>query len=314
MTKEFNDRAGRSVWLMLLKEDYRRLSVDTRYNDAAASHYSWDNRVPNYRQVKVGDLVAIWDESALLGMSVIESIQEGHSTKLVARCPNCKTTNIESRSTMIPVYRCYSCKATFDNPENDFIEVQTFRSNHSQGWVDLAGTLDASKLRALCLKPKSQNSIRELRWHEFIAAIGGFDARDALTSIEVTAAQLRGGHAIRPVRVRLGQSSFRAHLLNKFGNVCAFSGPLPKAALEACHLYSYATVGQHDPHGGILLRRDLHRLFDEGLIAVSESGTIDVRDDVRKYPIYDSLHGCSFGITPTRQQQEWLQLHWIEFR
>lgn len=70
------------------------------------------------------------------------------------------------------------------------------------------------------------------------------------------------------MRVRVGQAEFRLRLLARYGNVCAFSGPSPTAALEAAHLYSYAAEGRHHDDGGFLLRRDLHRLFDLGLLAV----------------------------------------------
>ncbi|MEV5648720.1 HNH endonuclease [Nocardia sp. NPDC052254] len=312
---EFDEQAGRRAWLALLKEDYRRLGADTRYDDDAASHYSWDNRVPNHQQVKVGDIIALWDEHELLGMSVIEAIERGVGTKDISRCRTCGKTNLERRTTLSPEYRCYNCKETFDAPVIETVPVETFRSNHSQGWISLPGTLRADELRALCVKPKSQNSFRELRWSDFLTAMRlSSDFGNLLAPLEVTAMQLNGGHTIRPVRVRVGQTGFRAELLRRFGAVCAFSGPLPAPALDACHLYSYATVGHHDPHGGLLLRRDLHTLFDRGLIAVDRDCHIDVSFELRPFPIYSELHGRDFAIEPDNKQKKWLRLHWDEFR
>ncbi|MFD6351874.1 HNH endonuclease [Nocardia tengchongensis] len=302
------------AWLVLVKSDYRRLSSGVLYSDVASSHYSWDSRVPNFRQVRPGDVIAVWDEEELLGASVIESIDKGIGRRPIARCRDCRRTNIERRTTMKPTFRCYDCKALFDEPELQDAEVTTYRSNHSQGWVDLAGTLQAAELRSLCIRPKSQNSIRELRWTEFAAAVRVAASGDPLLMVDRTAAQVRGGHDIRPVRVRLGQAGFRAELLRRYGASCAFSGPLPAPALEACHLYSYAEVGRHDPHGGILLRRDLHSLFDRGLIAVDNSDTIDVAPEIRSYPLYADLHERQFGITPSPKQRNWLSMHWYEFR
>ncbi|AYF75131.1 HNH endonuclease [Nocardia yunnanensis] len=304
--------AGRA-WLVLVKSDYRRLSSGDLYDDEASTHYSWDSRVPNFRQVKPGDIIAVWDERELIGASVIESIAEGVGNRPLARCPRCRKTNIERRTTLTPTFRCYECKATFDEPELEDAQVRTFRSTHSQGWVDLTGTLSGTELRALCVKPRSQNSIREIHWDEFERAVRASAVGDPLLPVATTAAQIRGGHLLRPVRVRLGQAGFRAELLRRFGDNCAFSGPLPRPALEACHLYSYAEVGHHDPHGGILLRRDLHSLFDRGLIAV-DSGIIDVAEQIRTYPLYKQLHRRPFGIDPTPKQRSWLQMHWNEFR
>lgn len=312
---ELDEQAGRRAWLALLKQDYRRLGADTRYDDDAANHYSWDNRVPNHQRVKVGDIIALWDESELLGISVIESIERGRGTKDISRCRTCGKTNLERRTTLTPVYRCYDCKDTFDNPVIETVEVETFRSNHGQSWVPLPGSLRADELRALCVKPKSQNSFRELQWSHFLTAVRlSSDFGNPLVPLEATATQLRGGHTIRPVRVRLGQTGFRAELLRRFGSVCAFSGPLPEPALDACHLYSYAHVGHHDPHGGLLLRRDLHTLFDRGLIAVNGDSRIDVSFELRQFSIYSELHGRGFAIEPDKKQKKWLRLHWDEFR
>lgn len=312
---ELDEQDGRTAWLALLKQDYRRLSAASRYDDHESSHYSWTSRVPNHRQVKPGDVIAIWDESELLGMSVIESIDVGEGTTTVSRCPKCTKTNLERRLTLTPEFRCYDCKEEFDSPVMETVAVKTYRSNHSQGWISMTGSLPAEQLRALCEKPKSQNSFRRLRWADFMSATRhAGDLGDPLTPLEATAAQLVGGHTIKPVRVRIGQAGFRAELLRKFGPTCAFSGPLPEPALEACHLYSYAAVGHHDPHGGILLRRDLHTLFDRGLIAVDPDYRIDVSFELRKFPIYANLHNREFAIDPDKKQRQWLQLHWDEFR
>lgn len=83
----------------------------------------------------------------------------------------------------------------------------------------------------------------------------------------------------------------------------------PIAVVEACHLYSYADVGEHRDQGGLLLRRDVHRLFDHGLLAVDASGLIDVAAEVRNYPAYGDLHGSSINVKLTPRQQTWLDNH-----
>jgi predicted restriction endonuclease len=125
---------------------------------------------------------------------------------------------------------------------------------------------------------------------------------------------IASGHTTRQVSVRIGQPAFRAELVRKYGAVCAFSGPAPAEALEACHLYSYAEVGRHDIEGGLLLRRDLHRLFDQGLLAITADGTIDVGDSLQPYDLYFTLHGQQLKVGTTVRQREWLALHWDEWR
>jgi hypothetical protein len=102
---------------------------------------------------------------------------------------------------------------------------------------------------------------------------------------------------------------------NEFGSTYAFTGPAPEAALEACHLYSYAALGEPDEHGGLFLRRGIHRLFDVGLLAVDPGATrIDVAPELLRYPSYATLSGTSLQVTTSSKHRKWLSLHWREPR
>jgi hypothetical protein len=63
-----------------------------------------------------------------------------------------------------------------------------------------------------------------------------------------------------------------------------------------------------------LLRRDLHRLFDQGLLAVNRDGMIDVDDSLQPYDLYFRLHGQQLQVSLTARQRDWLALHWAEWR
>lgn len=67
---------------------------------------------------------------------------------------------------------------------------------------------------------------------------------------------------------RREQAQFRANLKRVYGPRCAISGCEVEAVLDACHILSLAAGGPTKATNGLLLRRDLHRLFDLGLIAV----------------------------------------------
>lgn len=68
---------------------------------------------------------------------------------------------------------------------------------------------------------------------------------------------------------RLGQGSFRIATLQAYGRACAVTGEHSLPALEAAHIKSYSTGGPHEVSNGILMRADLHRLFDRGYITVT---------------------------------------------
>ena len=79
------------------------------------------------------------------------------------------------------------------------------------------------------------------------------------------------------------QAKFRESLIDLYGR-CVFSSCSTLRALEAAHVDPVKRSGMDDPSNGILLRADLHKLFDADLIAVDpENGRVHVaaqcRDD-----------------------------------
>ncbi|HUQ58801.1 HNH endonuclease signature motif containing protein [Lentzea sp.] len=301
-----------TAWLMLAAGDDRARASNDGYDDDPSSHYSWDDTVPNHGKPAQGHVIVLWDKRYLLGASVIEKIDEGTAEKDVHSCPQCDKARIETRTTALPRLKCYNCGHEFDVPRTREKTVKTYRTRHGAGWVELEGRLDGAQLRALCLSPKSQLSLRPLDYDRFHAAL---DGELALAPLEAAAEYVAGGHATAVVRVRRGQSAFRGKLLARYGSECAFSGPAPADALEAAHLYSYAEIGEHRKDGGFLLRRDLHRLFDRGLLAVNpDTRRLDVHVDIRHLQDYGQLHGKELGLDPTRAQREWLRTHWEQAR
>ncbi|MGW2161637.1 HNH endonuclease signature motif containing protein [Nonomuraea sp. NPDC001699] len=304
-----------TAWLMYLAAKAKR--VGEGYDDNPSTHYSWDSRVNNASQVMVGDTIVLWDGKTLLGLSVIEDIAIGSGTKDLSWCPKCKKADISPRVNKTPKYRCWNkeCKAEFDVPDGKTVAVTTYRARYEAGWIDLRGHVTDKELRALCEKPKSQNALRRLRWDDFRARVETGKNATPLNIADNTRKVIAGGHKTRTVRVRNGQASFRADLLDQFGEVCAFLGPMPAAALEAAHLYSYASSGKHHTHGGLLLRRDVHRLFDLGQIAIDPSKlTLDIAPGTRAYPDYDKLHGQPLAVALNQAHQRWITQHWAMHR
>jgi predicted restriction endonuclease len=75
--------------------------------------------------------------------------------------------------------------------------------------------------------------------------------------------------AVAAVVRRQGQPEFRSKLLGLYGGRCAVSGCDVEAALEAAHILPYKGPQTNLPANGLLLRADLHILFDLGLLAVN---------------------------------------------
>lgn len=282
------------------------------YDDSPAEHYSWDSRVPMHREPQPGDAVVISDGTALLGASVIDTIAQHPAEKEIRTCPECGSGRFKPRKTKTPVYIGTNCKHEFDEPKTRTEPVTAYRALYASAWMDLAGRLTHNELRDMTEKPKSQQAIRPIRIDELWAKLD----RPRVTPFEAAVARwAAGGHATRLARVRLGQASFRRQLVGQFGLVCAFTGPGPGEALEAAHLYSFAKSGRHHPHGGWLMRSDLHQLFDVGHVAVHPDDlVVDVAADVRRYPGYAALHGQGLRIAVEDEHVEWLRLHWTANR
>ena len=68
---------------------------------------------------------------------------------------------------------------------------------------------------------------------------------------------------------RLGQGAFRIAVVDAYQRSCAVTGEHSLPVLEAAHIRPYRTGGEHAVSNGLLLRSDVHRLYDQGYVTVS---------------------------------------------
>ncbi|EDZ98862.1 hypothetical protein BH160DRAFT_5827 [Burkholderia sp. H160] len=90
---------------------------------------------------------------------------------------------------------------------------------------------------------------------------------------------------------RQGQPAFRGNLLRAYGNRCAISGCDVTEVLEAAHIVAYQGPETNHVSNGLLLRTDLHTLFDLGLLAIEPSAAIVVIAAELRSTEYGELHG-----------------------
>jgi hypothetical protein len=309
---------NRSDWLLLAVGDNRQHGGNDGYDDAPDAYYSWDSTVPNHAAVREGDRIALWNKFELLGISIIQEIEREEDEKLLRRCPICGLAGIKARKTKSPKYKCYKCKGTFDVPKSQVELVTCYRARYDANWIEIAGAIDGKRLRKLCESPSSQLSLRRLRWADFVVEL---DAAVPAHQIDQWKSEKQafvgvGGHQYIRTRARLGQSEFRKHVLSHYGACCALSGPAPEQALEAAHLYSFAGLAVHHEHGGLMMRRDIHILFDRGDICINPVDlTIDLRPAISAYDSYKRLQGAPLQAKIKNQSQfEWIAKHWSQHR
>jgi putative restriction endonuclease len=71
------------------------------------------------------------------------------------------------------------------------------------------------------------------------------------------------------VRRRLGQGAFRVMVTDAYERRCVVTGERTLPVLEAAHIKPFNLVGRHEVTNGLLLRADLHTLFDRGYVTVT---------------------------------------------
>jgi hypothetical protein len=122
---------------------------------------------------------------------------------------------------------------------------------------------------------------------------------------------------LREVVQRRGQQKFRQALIAAYGGRCSITGCPVTALLEAAHITPYLGPETNSITNGLLLRADLHTLWDLGLIAVNSSTRIVWVSPNVTDPTYQALSGSVLvkPAYPSQQpsasalQQQWDLVH-----
>lgn len=103
-------------------------------------------------------------------------------------------------------------------------------------------------------------------------------------------------------KYRLGQGTFRLMIADTYSRKCAISGEKTLPVLDAAHIIPFSASGENTISNGILLRSDLHTLFDAGYITITETYHVEVskriREDFGNGRDYYKHHGSSLVSLP----------------
>ena len=107
------------------------------------------------------------------------------------------------------------------------------------------------------------------------------DKLEGAQSVNMAEQQARFGepHRILP---RLGQGTFRVLVRDIYRRRCAVTSERTLPALEAAHIRPYADGGEHEARNGLLLRRDIHSLFDAGYVTVTPNLQFKVSPKIKE--------------------------------
>lgn len=247
------------------------------YGDNVGAWYHYTSNVQNHKQIVAGDVVLVRTRDHLVGTGVIYQVE-----RLVPR-------------------------------SEDDAKLVHFRAHYDLTWHEFDELLPLDLIRDAWNPKHRQMSIRRLDAGKILSLIQQHGSRSQLLSISEAASgnptvatqaagrsSIEGGYEEVLTKVRRGQAEFRAALLARHGDNCAVTGPCPRGALEAAHLIPFSVDSRHDLTNGLLLRADIHRLFDKWDLGVDTSQRpwkVVLSPKLRNHPAVSSLHLRPLAIT-----------------
>ncbi len=122
----------------------------------------------------------------------------------------------------------------------------------------------------------------------------------------------------QPIRPRPSRGAFRTDVVNVYNKRCAVTQGRTLVVLEPTHIRSPRQQGSHDVSNGLLLRCDLHTLFDNGYATVKAEGyshrflvSNRIKQDFGNGREYQGLHGTEILLPkdaryrPNPQNLQW---------
>jgi putative restriction endonuclease len=109
-------------------------------------------------------------------------------------------------------------------------------------------------------------------------------------------------------KVRLGQGAFRVLVTDAYNRKCAISNEKTLPVLEAAHIKSFSESGPHFISNGLLLRSDIHKLFDAGYVTITPNLKVEVskkiKEEFENGREYYRFHGAGLLNLPSREMDK----------
>lgn len=317
-----------SAWLVLAFYDRRRwAALEGEENPTA--EYAYDSNVPNHRSVAVGDVLLIRGPRELEGCARVRHIDEASATKRRSTCPSCGSSEIYSREGRETRYRCDNGHR-FSEPVFERVLVTRFVARFDDSYVPARGAIHLNELRAACPEWHGAHAIQPIdlaRLRAKIMAIPGFQERvlDQLRRPQLAPddasllAPYVPGHSDmrslshRQLRERRGSARFRRALIARYGARCMISGCALRDLIEAAHIRPYRTPDYSAVENGLLLRSDLHTLFDLDLLGIrADTLSVHLHPSVLEAG-YESYEGAPLQCGTELPNIAALELRWSDF-
>lgn len=163
-----------------------------------------------------------------------------------------------------------------------------------------------------------ETNLSEKEWKEIV--IGSSETTVPLSEDDIKTnaiefspedAEVAKEKIVKAVALRRGQPKFRKKLLDIYKNSCAVTGTQFPPILEAAHIIPYMGEKTNHVTNGILLRADIHTLFDLGLLNINENYEVVVSSSMKESE-YETYNGRK--ITLPENEAEWPSLSALKSR
>lgn len=262
-------------WVLSISEDY------PQHWEYAVTHATWDLR--KHRDIRAGDLIYFWQSGSKggwIGRAVATQDAYRIDTTRVAPGPWDDwpgTPPYESRFSMRVLDQTPAKKVAWGTVRKDL------GTNINPGWNYRFSPDQERTLASYFASSVVEDVLAELTQDDgdTRADVGRLDL-NVLTEDQRDMVKML-------VAIREGQSAFRRALLDVYPR-CAVSGTTVEATLDAAHVSPYKGLQSHEVRNGLILRKDIHRLFDDHLLTIDGAGRVRVSPAVTD-PTYRAMDG-----------------------
>lgn len=324
------------VWLLMAYGADRVYGGNEGYADDVSSYYEYDDDVPNHKRLRAGNLVVICGKKQVLGYARIEHIVAREAVKTRHRCPTCATTKLDRRKG--EPRKPWRCKNghEFSDAERvtSEVEVIAFRAIFGGSFIAQKDPLSPTIIRPAWLKHGLQMAMRPLSLTGLIDVLPA-PARKAFelamhldTAPYVPLADDAGSETAEPyvptgddlreavqrqIKARRGQREFRERLRQRFQDKCAVTGSNVVQLLEAAHIRPYRGPQDNHVDNGLLLRTDIHTLFDLDLLGVEPLNHRIRLNPIVRVESYAAVEGEVLQCFQGQPSPDALGLRWRSF-
>jgi putative restriction endonuclease len=316
------------LWILKSKGSESSFGGNKGYADDPISTYLYDTTVKNHDKIEAGDNIIITGKKFIIGYAIISYIETKENVpKIRYRCPVCNTQEHYERKSITPRYKCRK-KHEFDVPNEEPISVTEFSAEYGANFVPAEPKTSVKILDPYYLKRNRYYSIQPAH-HDFFKQ----ETPHVFSGFQPTVAQEPGLPFVekippyspdinderdkksRFIVIRKGQSKFKKNLIKYYGHYCVITRCNIPEAIEASHVFPYRGEKDNNLRNGLLLRTDLHELFDADLIGIHpDSLTIHLHPEISG-SYYGEWEGKQIiltrnDITPSKEA---LQYRWETF-